>query len=173
MRVLGKSPTRIFKKGRKMSAYNERLHRIWNNMKNRCYNPNFEKYSIYGAHGIKMCQSWKDNYIVFKAWALNNGYSDNLSIDRIDVNGNYCPENCRWATPHQQCTNQNRRKDNKTGFVGVCHSGNKFAAGIRINKRQIWLGYSFSSAEEACVARDRFIIDNNLLEYKTQIIKRN
>ena len=65
-----------------MSAYNERLYRIWNNMKNRCYNPNFEKYSIYGARGIKMCRSWKDNYIVFKAWALNYGYSDNLSIDR-------------------------------------------------------------------------------------------
>lgn len=142
-------------------------------MKSRCYNPNFPKYSIYGKRGVRVCQLWKDNYVIFKRWALKNGYKDSLSIDRIDNDGNYCPENCRWATAHQQCVNQNHRIDNKTGFVGVTRRKNGFASGIRINKKQIWLGFSFDTAEEACVARDRFIIDNNLCEYKTQILKRS
>lgn len=156
-----------------MSVHNERLYRIWRNMKSRCYNPNFHKYQSYGARGIKICDLWKDNYLCFKSWALKNGYKDNLSIDRIDNNGIYCPENCRWATPHQQCTNQNFRKDNKTRFVGITKNKDKFVAGIRINKKQIWLGFSFESAEEACLARDKFIINNNLSEYKTQILKRS
>lgn len=154
-----------------MSVHDERLYSIWCNMKSRCYNLNSHKYPIYGRRGIKICQTWKDNYILFKRWALENGYNDKLSIDRIDNNGDYCPENCRWATPHQQCTNQNIRKDNKTGFVGVSYHRKKYVAGIKINNKQIWLGH-FNSAEEACIARDRFIIDNDLTEYKTQIIKR-
>ena len=156
-----------------MSVHDERLYRIWCNMKSRCYNPNFHKYTIYGKRGIKICQSWKDNYILFKRWALENGYNNKLSIDRINNNGDYCPENCRWATPHQQCVNQNHRKDNKTGFVGITKNKDKFVAGIRINGRQIWLGYNFNSAEEACIVRDRFILDNNLNEYKIQILKRS
>ena len=96
-----------------MNVHNERLYRIWQNMKSRCYNSNFHKYSIYGKRDIKVCQEWRDNYILFKKWALTHGYKENLTIDRIDVNGNYCPENCRWATAHQQCVNQRKRKDNK------------------------------------------------------------
>lgn len=160
------------KNRRAFPRHGKRLYRIWCGIKSRCYNSNYPKYPWYGGRGITMCNEWKNDFVSFEMWANANGYNDNLSIDRIDNNKNYCPMNCRWADAHTQNTNQNIRKDNKTGFVGVSYHGGKYVAGIRINNKQVWLGCSFNSAEEACIARDRFIIDNNLTEYKTQIIKR-
>ena len=82
-------------------------------MKRRCYNPNYKFYSYYGARGIKMCDDWRNNFVSFQQWALSHDYADNLTLDRIDVNGDYEPLNCRWVTRKIQ-QNNNRRNRNFT-----------------------------------------------------------
>ena len=84
-----------------------RLYKIYKHIKNRCYNIKDPRYSDWGGRGIIVCDEWKDNFRNFKQWALNNGYNDTLTIDRIDNNDNYEPNNCRWIT--QKIQNRNKR----------------------------------------------------------------
>jgi len=84
----------------------KRLHRIWSAIKTRCYNKNAKSYKNYGGRGIKICDEWLDNFTNFSKWSLQNGYKDYLSIDRIDVNGNYEPSNCKWSTDKEQANNK-------------------------------------------------------------------
>lgn len=101
------SPSRI--KTNNMS--NTRIHQIYHNMKSRCLNPKNTRYRDYGERGIKICDEWLGKYIGFNnfcKWAFDNGYSENLTLDRIDNNGNYCPDNCRWADTKTQRRNSRK-----------------------------------------------------------------
>lgn len=83
-----------------------RLASIWYHMKSRCYNEKDTNYKSYGALGISVCGDWLEDYLNFERWSLINGYSENLSIDRIDPKGNYEPNNCRWANQEVQSNNK-------------------------------------------------------------------
>lgn len=91
---------------------NTRLCRIWRNMKTRCYNKNSPNYKYYGEKGVLICDEWRNSFSAFYDWSINNGYSDNLTIDRINPFGNYEPNNCRWVTYQEQATNQRRHYKN-------------------------------------------------------------
>jgi len=82
------------------------LYSVMYSIKNRCYNKNEPSYKYYGKRGIIICNEWKNNFISFYNWAINNGYKKGLTIDRIDVNGNYEPNNCRWITIQEQQKNK-------------------------------------------------------------------
>ena len=86
------------------------LYSLWNTMRHRCYNPKNKKYKNYGARGIRVCDEWKYSFEPFLNWALNNGYKKGLTIDRIDVNGNYEPINCRWTTLLMQARNKTNNR---------------------------------------------------------------
>ncbi len=95
------------------------LRRVYNSMKFRCYNPKSCSYKNYGARNITVCDEWLNNFDAFYRWSIENGYREGLTIDRIDNNGNYCPENCQWASrsTQQSNTRQNIYISNKEGLV--------------------------------------------------------
>ena len=96
---------------------NTRLYRAWDSMKSRCYRKTSASYSRYGGRGITICDTWRNSFEAFRDWALANGYADNLSLDRIDCDGNYEPSNCRWVTMKEQ---ENNKRNNKLiEFKGV------------------------------------------------------
>lgn len=112
-----------------------RLNSIWRGMKKRCFNQNDSRFNLYGGRGITVCKEWKDDFQAFYDWAMNNGYTDNLSIDRIDVNGNYEPSNCRWADSKTQSNNKS------TSFLltmnGETHTVSEWAEIVGIDRKTI------------------------------------
>lgn len=108
-----------------------RIVNIFNEMKKRCYNPNHKWFSRYGGRGITICDEWRLNPQKFIDWAIANGYDDALTIDRIDNDGDYSPENCRWATHKAQANN---RCDNHYLTVdGETHTAKEWAEKVGVN----------------------------------------
>lgn len=95
-------------KNRTHGKSHSRLYGIWRNMKDRCLNPNQTYFEHYGGRGIKICDEWLNSFESFHDWSMNNGYSDELTIDRIENSGNYEPDNCRWITMKKQSNNTRR-----------------------------------------------------------------
>ena len=140
-----------------------RLYNIWGCMKKRTLNPKNKQYNDYGGRGITICDEWKNDFMSFYNWAMENGYSDKLSIDRIDNDGNYEPSNCRWTIKTIQQRNRGIYKNNTSGYKGVSyHKGsNKYTAQIGVNKKYIYLG-SYLNIIEGAIAYNNYIIENNL-----------
>lgn len=133
-----------------------RLFETYKSMKARCCNPNCESYPKYGGRGITICDEWlnpKDGKTRFFQWALENGYSDDLTIDRIDVNGNYEPGNCRWTTRSVQSFNRRKMKS-KSGIRGVYYRNHdqKYEVRISVENQKIALGY-YDNIDDAIAAR--------------------
>ena len=144
-----------------------KLYRSWAGAKARVTNKNSDNFMDYGGRGISMCNEWLNNFEKFQEWAYSVGYIEEthkkLSLDRIDVNGDYYPENCRWTTRTIQNRNQTKRRDNTSGYKGVrfhIHR-NKYQVNINILGKSIYLGI-YLTAEDGAIAYNNYIIENNL-----------
>lgn len=130
-----------------------RIYNIWHGMIGRCYDPRFDNYKRYGAKGITVCKEWLNGFEDFLEWSLNNGYAENLQIDRIESIKPYSPDNCRWATLFVQAQNKGMSKSNRSGYKGVCYDGNnKYRVYITRDGKKLYVGY-FTNLPDAISAR--------------------
>lgn len=126
-----------------------RLYSLYYSIKDRCYNPNNRNYNNYGGRGIIMCDEWKNDFASFYYWAQNNGYSDSLTIDRIDVNGIYEPQNCRWITMQEQANN--KRTNRIISYKDKNYTVSQFCKELSLNEdtiRQRINVYGYTKAED-------------------------
>lgn len=108
-----------------------RLHHIWMCMKSRCNYQKNKRFKDYGERGVVVCEAWSDSFESFRDWALSNGYRDDLTLDRIDVNGDYSPENCRWASVYVQANN--KRNNRRISVGGETHTVAEWSRIMGIN----------------------------------------
>lgn len=140
-----------------------RIYKTWKDMKARCYNQNNKDYKNYNGRGISVCEAWRNDFKSFHDWAMSNNYSDNLTIDRIDNDGNYEPSNCRWVDRSTQSQNRRYAK-NKTDHRNIHKVGNGFVVKISHKAVRHYLGY-FNNINDAILARNNFI-DTNCTSHK-------
>lgn len=135
----------------KHNMTNTKLFNVWRTMKERCNNKSYRQYKDYGGRGISLCDEWEE-FKPFMEWSLENGYKEGLSIDRIDNDGNYCPENCRWTTVRVQ--SRNRRANRILEYGGEKHCVAEWSEilGVRANTI-FWRLSQGWSTEEALMGR--------------------
>ncbi len=141
-----------------------RLYSILRGMKSRCNNQTNGAYKYYGGKGITVCDEWSKNYLNFKSWALKNGYTDVLTIDRIDPDKGYFPDNCRWETATVQAANKScLMATNKSGYRGVSWSPrmSKWEVSIGSKGRSTTIGF-YSDRVTAAKAYDTYVLKNSL-----------
>ena len=112
------------RRGKSLGDYERSIYNRWATMIGRCENPHRDKYKEYGGRGIKVCKEWHD-IRKFAAWCKKSGYKATLQLDRIDNNGNYCPENCRWVSVRENC--QNCRRTRFLTIAGVKRAASEWA----------------------------------------------
>lgn len=143
----------------------DRLYRKWIDMKSRCLNPNSCNYMHYGGRGIVICDEWigKEGFENFRTWAMSNGYTEGLSIDRIDRDGSYCPDNCRWTTRRVQNINKRPSSPNTSGYVGIKKhsSGKGWYGSVKVENVDCYTGYS-ENLLEAVRMRNEYILSRGL-----------
>lgn len=135
-----------------------KLYLVWREMITRTENQNAERYGIYGGRGISICGEWHNDFQLFYDWAIQNGYKEGLTIDRIDVNGNYEPDNCRWITPYEQ--SRNLRKNVRITYSGKTMILKDWAKEIGIDYHTLWQrirksGWTVEEAFETPVGEQR------------------
>ena len=150
-------------KGFKHGLESNIFYPIWNAMIYRCNNPKSTGYYKYGARGITVCEDWL-NPKHFIDWAqASHPNIEGVTLDRIDNDKGYSPDNCRWADKTTQVINQRMKKNNTSGYVGVSyHKGTgRWTASVGVNYKTLYIG-TFLTIEEAVQARDNYITQNNL-----------
>ncbi len=146
-----------------------RLYKIWTGIKRRCYSKGASDYTNYGNRGISVCREWQNDFIPFRDWATTHGYSNKLTIDRINNDGNYEPFNCRWITRRENNLNSRfMRADNTSGYRGISWHKviRKWEARIAVRNKDFNLG-CYTTKQQAAMAYDNYIINHNLTGYKT------
>ena len=127
---------------------NTRLFHIWQSMRSRCSNPSNKNYPRYGGRGIRVCDEWEKDFVAFYNWAMDNGYQEDLTLDREDNSGNYEPSNCKWATPIEQANNT--RRNVYMEYNGEVHTMKEWSRIIGINyctlQKRIKLGWTIEKA---------------------------
>lgn len=149
----------------------DRLYKIYHGMLNRCYLQTIPGYENYGARGITVCNDWKESYDSFKHWAVNNGYTPDLSIDREDVDGPYCPSNCRWIPMGEQQRNKRKLSGTSSKYIGVsrCTKSNLWICYVKVNRVMQNLG-RYITEDEAALVRNNYILGNGLSNFKLNVI---
>lgn len=132
-----------------------RLYKIWKDINKRCANPRHNRYARYGGRGIAVCEEWKNDFAAFHAWAISSGYEDGLTIERKDNDGNYCPENCCWATREAQANNKST--SHKITYKGETKTIAEWSRVVGINQRTLYdrINVSKWDAEKALTTPPR------------------
>lgn len=154
------------------------IHNKWLQIKQRCLDKNYKAYQNYGAVGITICDEWKNDFVAFMNWSYQHGYKEGLSLDRIDNEKGYCPENCRWVTWKDQCNN--RKNNINVTYQGKTQTLKQWCDELNLNYQLIYsriknTGLTFQEAITSKIPEEtnhyppinKAMIESNGLKYKT------